>query len=248
MANYCYNFVQIKSNNKEVIQELNDLFSTYNDHNGTFTAWGDTFFKKFKDFKCKDDEPFYEYGTKWWDFDQEYYEHNNEEFLLVIKGDSAWSPPSKLIQLIAKYYNVNCTLEYSEPGCDFAGESEWNGQELISNYETSYHDFIYDKEGIHYLLNEFIDNHDEEEFLNFKNFDEYLDSLPVTVTDEEHLEILEEKFDEMRPPKLNKENALLELDEIIKHLSNLSMEKLANKVENLKIALENEWNSTKEDA
>jgi hypothetical protein len=46
--------------------------------------------------------------------------------------DTAWSPCTEFVRKVCEKYGVNGRIEYSEPGCDFAGivEIDENGDEM----------------------------------------------------------------------------------------------------------------------
>lgn len=62
------------------------------------------------------------YGCKW--------DTNWDDSNIDIEGDecitmspqTAWSPPEGFCRLLSQQYGVDVRLEYSEPGCDFAGK------------------------------------------------------------------------------------------------------------------------------
>jgi hypothetical protein len=85
-----------------------------------------------------------------------WYQHNNDRYgckwdvslknavigtdsddCITMSPQTAWSPPKEFCILLAKQYGVDVTLEYSEPGCDFAGRVDISpdGVEEEENYE-----------------------------------------------------------------------------------------------------------------
>jgi hypothetical protein len=86
--------------------------------------FGDSFFGGVTTERLPDGTAFAAYGTKWWDFEAEIDEDCTE---LTICGDSAWAPPSHLLQKISEHYPVEISLEYEEGGCDFAGTATFKG-------------------------------------------------------------------------------------------------------------------------
>ena len=97
MANYCYNSVQIFGKEK-TLKKLQDKFNYYEKTN-YFVEFGDYVLdKKFNPEDEKRD--YYEYGTRWWEFETDLDSKNfneNDDCTLNISGDSAWSPPVELI-------------------------------------------------------------------------------------------------------------------------------------------------------
>tara|TARA_R100001510_G_C7653328_1_gene211451 strand:- start:775 stop:1521 length:747 start_codon:yes stop_codon:yes gene_type:complete len=139
MANYCYNSVQIFGKEK-TLKKLQDKFNYYEKTN-YFVEFGDYILDK--KFNPEDKErDYYEYGTRWWDFETDLDSKNfnkNDECTLNISGDSAWSPPVKLIREICNKFKVGAEMFYEESGNDFMGETKfiWNKGELYC-YEKDY--------------------------------------------------------------------------------------------------------------
>lgn len=64
---------------------------------------------------------------------------------ITMSPQTAWSPPDGFCRLLAQQYEVKVELEYSEPGCDFAGRLlvHPDGQEESESY-----DYL---EGLYYI-------------------------------------------------------------------------------------------------
>ena len=138
MANNCWNWVSFTGDVKK-LNKLETKFKKY-DNTSYFTEFGDIVLEK-KPRNCKE-QPFdfyYQYGTKWWEFDIQ----RDDDDCLVIMGDSAWSPPLKLIQKISKKYKLWVHLEFEEGGCDFAGKYEYKNGEIISKNDMTYQEYRY---------------------------------------------------------------------------------------------------------
>ncbi len=144
MANYCYNWISFDGS-KTALNKLEEKLKTY-DKAEYFTEWseyvigkgeldgGEGFEKKYgTDFGV-----YYMYGTKWFDFEIEC----NDNGLIVI-GDSAWSPPIKLVEEICKKYELEACIEYEEPGCGFAGRTTFNQSGIVKDEEYSYGEWRY---------------------------------------------------------------------------------------------------------
>ena len=129
MPNYCWNYVTITGNKKE-LDKIYRKFDKYQECN-YFTAFGDFILGKGKiddDLEAikarygDDFDTVYVYGTRWWEFELNMENEVNDAYL-VISGDSAWSPPIELIRSVCKHFKVCAHIEYEESGCDFAGET-----------------------------------------------------------------------------------------------------------------------------
>jgi hypothetical protein len=112
MANNCWNYVTI-SGDKNVLDEIQERFSKYDDFN-YFVEFGDYVLKKENKISIED---YYHYGTKWWEIHME----RSEDNCLIISGDSAWSPPLELMTELSKVFPVVIEGEYNECGMDFGG-------------------------------------------------------------------------------------------------------------------------------
>jgi len=120
MANNCWNYVAITGDKKR-INTIQKHFKNY-DNTKWFTEFGDAFFNKKRNYEGQEFDFYYEYGTKWWDFDW----NRESDTELIVQGDTAWSPPLKLLKDISKKFNVKVYAEWQEYGMDFAGRATWN--------------------------------------------------------------------------------------------------------------------------
>ena len=62
------------------------------------------------------------YGCKWdinWDDSNI---DTDSDDCITMSPQTAWSPPEGFCRLLSQQYGVDVQLEYSEPGCDFAGK------------------------------------------------------------------------------------------------------------------------------
>ena len=61
------------------------------------------------------------YGCKWdINWDDSNIDVEDDE-CITMSPETAWSPPEGFCRLLSQQYGVDVRLEYSEPGCDFAG-------------------------------------------------------------------------------------------------------------------------------
>ena len=82
------------------------------------------------------------WGTKWdcYNIDTTInYNKENDDIDMFYTFDTAWSPPTEWFDCIVEKYNtLEFTLEYSEPGCDFAGTIVASLGEITSKVESTY--------------------------------------------------------------------------------------------------------------
>lgn len=128
MANYCDSKVTI-SGEPEYLKRLFDkIGTTTNFHTETY----ETLFESIDDVD--------DWGSKWQVMYPEYYEGDT---IMYITGESAWAPADGLWKKISKDYNVEVTLDYSEPGMGFAGTTVWCDGEETDRSEMSYWEYLY---------------------------------------------------------------------------------------------------------
>lgn len=82
------------------------------------------------------------FGTKW---DIDFNEHQFEfrEGVMEIHCETAWSPPTEFIQHLSEMYGVYCTMDYEEPGMDFAGRVVAENGDIIVDDQYDYAEGIY---------------------------------------------------------------------------------------------------------
>jgi hypothetical protein len=87
------------------------------------------------------------WGTKWdVSYDDSFPQYSDEE--IVITPDTAWSPPIGFGTILAKLYQVDVELYYTEPGCDFCGKTFCNKDGDVEEDDYNYLEglFIFDQE------------------------------------------------------------------------------------------------------
>ena len=178
MANYCNNNVTF-TGKKEDIETLYERFSKY-DECDYFTHFAEMILGKPL---SEVDECFdaYKYGTKWWDF-----ELRLGEGEMTVSGDSAWSPPLRLIAEITKVFDVEAYGDYYECGMGFAGDFSAHDGVLDDNEMTCFEfDLIQDREyAIQRLIEDIQDGCNDIEYAE--------DELKQHLTEEEWKQVLTE--------------------------------------------------------
>lgn len=179
MANNCWNWVSF-TGDKKTLDKLEKKFEKYDDTN-YFTEFGDIVLGKNKrNYKEKKYDFYYQYGTKWWDFDID----REDDDVLVIMGDSAWSPPTELTKKISDKYQLWVHHEFEESGMDFAGKYEYKNGKIIKEKDMSYQENRY---------NENIDGfwNDIEMYMsetdNWEEFIEYIDKNVIEMMKKDNI-------------------------------------------------------------
>lgn len=87
------------------------------------------------------------WGTKWdVSYDDAYPQFSEEE--IILSPDTAWSPPIGFGTILAKLYQVDVELYYTEPGCDFCGKTFCDKDGGVNEEDYSYLEglFYFDRE------------------------------------------------------------------------------------------------------
>jgi hypothetical protein len=87
------------------------------------------------------------WGTKWdVSYDDSFPQYSDEE--IVLSPDTAWSPPIGFGTILAKLYQVDVELYYTEPGCDFCGKTFCDKDGGVNEEDYNYLEglFIFDQE------------------------------------------------------------------------------------------------------
>jgi hypothetical protein len=197
MANNCYNRIEIVNLTDEAMQKIIDWAGTYEKFNYV-NDWVNSLISKENQLTPNYDQggdP-YEYGTKWFDFEIDVDEQYN---ILVLTGDTAWSPLEGMCKAISKEFNCLVMIEFEESGCNFGGETHYiNGIE-DEIFNGTYREYQYYCTGLEYLESdtEWID---ELEVLD----ETEKDWLKICTKKEE--EEVKNHFKELREELLKKEN------------------------------------------
>lgn len=129
MPNWCDNFIQISGPGYvQFLEELNSLGADALFMESFVPYDNDPEFKRIVEageYLLYPHSTFY--GTKW-----DFYAHevlNNatiDENFMSFQIDTAWSPPLEFLRKFAKKYDLEITIDYSEPGCDFCGKASFD--------------------------------------------------------------------------------------------------------------------------
>jgi hypothetical protein len=87
------------------------------------------------------------WGTKW-DVSYDDACPQFSEEVIVLSPDTAWSPPIGFGTILAKLYQVDVELFYTEPGCDFCGKTFCNKDGDVNEEDYEYQEglFYFDQE------------------------------------------------------------------------------------------------------
>jgi hypothetical protein len=198
MANNCYNWVQI-TGNKQVLDKIERRFKKY-DTTKYFTEFGNLILEKSIDTYV--DKPFdfyYKYGTKWWDM---YLDRGDDE-TFTITGDTAWSPPEKLLLLMSEKYDVIIEHEFEEAGCNFAGEYRYE-KGIALKKDMSYQEYVYLNNSEGFFDDILCNIEDEVEQQSWDEFqkDYICESVMMVITDKD-LKFIKDEFEEAKRTRVS---------------------------------------------
>jgi len=133
MPNWCYNFATITCPSKEIYDKLLNAIVQ--------NVWFETFAPLGLDTEVYENG--WEYNkaveiwkTKWSARDVEVLNQHDDELILELSFETAWSPPTGVYSIMNKNYNINVTAFYDEEGCDFFGRCIYSKeQEFDESYE-----------------------------------------------------------------------------------------------------------------
>jgi hypothetical protein len=150
MPNWCSNTITITGNKENIcrIKDMMDSIENKSESNLFQTLVG------YPDHMTEGEyqEKWYDtnvtnWGTKWdVSYDDACPQFSEEE--IVLSPDTAWSPPIGFGTILAKLYQVDVELFYTEPGCDFCGKTFCNKDGDVNEEDYSYHEglFYFDQE------------------------------------------------------------------------------------------------------
>lgn len=171
MPNWCLNYLNVTGHNGQ-IEEIRDAFCK------------ETPFERLIGSPQLDSRlsAIEKYGTKW---DIQPCEPSDIHYLkdgmatFSVSFETAWSPPMPFLVAMCEKYNVSATMEYEEPGCDFAGTIEVNGDGSLCDRCFTYLEGIYRQDE-----DRLWDVEINDLFENAKNVEEVMQRLSFLTDDE----------------------------------------------------------------
>jgi hypothetical protein len=150
MPNWCSNTITIRGS-KENIRRIKDMMESIENKSEsnvfqTLVGYPDhmtegEYQEKWYDTNVTN------WGTKWdVSYDDSCPQFSDEEIVLI--PDTAWSPPIGFGTILAKLYQVDVELYYTEPGCDFCGKTFCNKDGDVEEDDYNYLEglFVFDQE------------------------------------------------------------------------------------------------------
>jgi hypothetical protein len=136
------------------------------------------------------------WGCKWdIDYDESNIDTDSDD-CITMSPQTAWSPPEGFCRLLSQQYGVDVELEYSEPGCDFAGKLSITAD---GDEEGETYSFL---EGLYYIDEDYfwmeVRNNLEYEFDETEPRDvkEWLEDFPYV--DEKHQSDMIDLYNEVK--------------------------------------------------
>jgi hypothetical protein len=144
MPNWCYNFATIICPSREIYNKLlisiaeNNWFETFAplsiDTNNNENTWG--YHKAIET-----------WNTKWDVVDVNILNQDDDDLILEVSFQTAWSPPTGVYNIMNKKYDIDITAFYDEEGCEFFGKCIYSKEE---EFDETY-DFPSDKKELQEL-------------------------------------------------------------------------------------------------
>lgn len=150
MPNWCANTITITGDKVNIlrIKDMMDSIENKSESNLFQTLVGIPDYMTESEYQEKwYDTNVNNWGTKWdVSYDDACPQFSEEE--IVLSPDTAWSPPIGFGAQLAKLYQVDVELYYTEPGCDFCGKTYCDSEGGISEEDYSYCEglFVFDRE------------------------------------------------------------------------------------------------------
>lgn len=145
MPNWCSNTITITGDKENIcrIKDMMDTIENKSESNLFQTLVG------YPDHMTEGEyqEKWYDtnvtnWGTKW-DVSYDDACPQFSEEVIVLSPDTAWSPPIGFGTILAKLYQVDVELFYTEPGCDFCGKTFCNKDGDVNEEDYEYHEGLY---------------------------------------------------------------------------------------------------------
>ena len=133
MPNWCLNFATITCPTKEIYDKLLNAIIQ--------NVWFETFAPLGLDPEIYENGWDYDkaidvWKTKWGATDVEILNQYDDELLLELSFETAWSPPTGVYSIMNKNYNIDINAFYDEECCDFFGKCIYSKeQEFDETYE-----------------------------------------------------------------------------------------------------------------
>jgi len=128
MPNWCYNFAVLTSPSRKVYEQLLKSIEE--------NVWFETFAPLGIDSEIFDNSWYYNqaieiWKTKWAAKDVEILNQNDEDFVLEIRFETAWSPPTGVYSILSKLHGIDVNAFFDEEGCDFFGRCVYSKEQDI---------------------------------------------------------------------------------------------------------------------
>jgi hypothetical protein len=128
MPNWCFNFATIISPSREIYDKLLNAI--------TENKWFQTFAPINLDPEIHENEWDYVkaieiWKTKWAATDVDILNQYDDELLLEIRFETAWSPPFGVYSIMKKNYGFEINAIYDEEGCEFFGKCIYSKEEEL---------------------------------------------------------------------------------------------------------------------
>jgi hypothetical protein len=162
MANNCYNYARFEGSKEDIKNAAEAITKAMGDG----SLWWETYKKVFGNkFDYSTEDVYAEFGSKWFECDVDV----ESEDSMILSGDSAWSPVIPFYEKLCKTFNLSCSADYEEPGCDFGGWWEYSNGEVTKDECVSWLIYINTNDPGR-LFEELMDNVENDYFKSYQDF------------------------------------------------------------------------------
>ena len=130
MPNWCYNFATIICPSREIYNNLlNSIIE--NRWFQTFAPLGEE--NTISENSWNYNKAIETWNTKWDATDVEILNQFDDDLILEVTFETAWSPPTKVYSIMNKTFGIEITAFYEESGCEFFGKCIYSKEEELDD-------------------------------------------------------------------------------------------------------------------
>lgn len=183
MANHCYNYARFEGSKEDILKASQAIIKAKESDDDCL--WWETYKKVFGDkYDYASEDVYKEFGSKWFDCNVDV-----DIDWMTLSGDSAWSPALPFFQKLCETFNLSCSADYEESGCDFGGWWECSNGTVTRDETTTFRLYIdiNDPGRLFESIMEDVDNDVYESYEEFKSSTTTEEMSRLTVSEKEKI-------------------------------------------------------------
>lgn len=162
MANHCYNYARFEGSKEDILKASQAIIKA-KESDGHL--WWETYKKVFGDkYDYASEDVYEEFGSKWFDCDVDV-----DIDWMTLSGDSAWSPAIHFFKKLCETFNLSCSADYEEAGCDFGGWWEYKDGNVTRDETVSWLVYI-DTNDPGRMLESILEDVDNDYYKSYEEF------------------------------------------------------------------------------